>query len=134
MFTYQTQIKLHDTDAAGLLFFSNQLKLAHDAYEAFLGTLGIPFSELIKKTPFCLPIVHNEPDSKLPLFVGDLIEIQVTVSNVGKTSFTLAYTLLNPTQDLVGTAQTVHVAIDKATRKKIPIPQELRSKLENARG
>lgn len=32
MFTYKTQIRLHDTDAAGILFFAQQFEIIHDAY------------------------------------------------------------------------------------------------------
>jgi len=130
MYTYQTKIKLHETDAAGLLFFSNQFKIVHDAYQALLDHIGFPFAELIREKDFFLPIVHSEADFKSPLFVGDLIEVQVTVEQVGKTSFTFFYKLLDTSQNLIGTAQTVHVAMDKATQKKIPIPTDLRSKIE----
>jgi len=130
MYTYQTKIKLHETDAAGLLFFSNQFKLIHDAYELLLESIGFGFAELIREKSFFLPIVHSESDYKSPLFVGDLLEIQVTVSKVGKTSFTFSYKLLDVAQGLVGTAQTVHVTMDKATRKKIPLPQDLRVKID----
>lgn len=130
MYTYQTKIKLHETDAAGLLFFSNQFKIIHDAYEGLLENLGFGFAQLIRDKEFFLPIVHAESDYKLPLFVGDLIEVQVLVEKVGKTSFTLSYKLLDTSQRIVGLAQTVHVTIDKATRKKIPLPSDLRSKIE----
>jgi len=130
MFTYQTKIKLHETDAAGLLFFSNQFKIIHDAYEGLLEHIGFGFAQLIREGKFFLPIVHSESDFKLPLFVGDLIEIHVLVEKVGKTSFTLFYKLLDTSQNVVGTAQTVHVTINSEKHKKIPLPSDLRSKLE----
>lgn len=130
MFTYQTKIKLHETDAAGLLFFSNQFKIIHDAYEGLLESIGFGFAHLIREAKFFLPIVHSESDYKSPLFVGDLIEILVKVEKVGKTSFTLNYKLLDTSQKIVGLAQTVHVAINSAEHKKIPLPSDLRAKLE----
>jgi acyl-CoA thioesterase FadM len=36
MFKTQTNVKLHDTDAAGILFFSNHFRIAHTAYEDFM--------------------------------------------------------------------------------------------------
>ncbi|MCK5082702.1 MAG: hypothetical protein KAR31_07325, partial [Candidatus Omnitrophica bacterium] len=51
----------------------------------------------------------------------------------GKTSFTLAYKLLDATLTIVGTARTVHVSIDKKTRKKISLPDDLRLKMEELR-
>jgi 1,4-dihydroxy-2-naphthoyl-CoA hydrolase len=128
---YQHKVKLHETDAAGLLFFSNQFKFVHDAYETLLEDIGFGFAELLQNKPYFLPIVHAEADYKMPLFVGDVIEIQVTVENVGTTSFTFAYKLLNTKGELVGTARTVHVTIDKSTHKKIPLPAEMRSKIDD---
>lgn len=130
MYIYQTKIKLHETDAAGLLFFSHQLKLMHDAYEALLEQIGLGFAELIKNKNYFLPIVHAEADYKLPLFVGDTIEIQVTTENVGNSSFTFSYKLLNAKKELVGTGRTVHVTTDKKTREKIDLPKEMREKIE----
>lgn len=130
MYTYQTKIKLHETDAAGLLFFSHQFKIIHDAYEALLEQIGFGFAELIRNQKFFLPIVHAEADYKMPLFVGDVIEIRVSVEKVGETSFTFAYRLINPKGETVGTARTVHVTMDKTTQKKIPLPSEMRAKIE----
>jgi len=131
MYIYQTKIKLHETDAAGLLFFSNQFKLVHDAYEALLETIGFGFAELIKNKNYFLPIVHAEADYKKPMFVDDVIEIQVKVSKVGTTSFSFKYDLINTQKEIVGTATTVHVTMDKASQTKIPLPDDMRSKIED---
>ena len=130
MYTYQAKIKLHDTDAAGLLFFSHQFEIIHDAYEALLESLGLGFAELIRNKDYFLPIVHAESDYKLPLFVGDVVEVQVVTENIGSTSFTFAYKLLNAKGELVGTARTVHVTINKVTRQKTLLPKEMREKIE----
>ena len=95
-----------------------------------LETIGFGFAELIRHQDFFLPIVHAEADYELPLFVGDLIEVQVTVEKIGTTSFTFAYRLLNAKNQLVGTARTVHVTMDKKTQKKIPLPALMRVKVE----
>lgn len=130
MYVYQTKIKLHETDAAGLLFFSNQFKIIHDAYESLLETIGYDFAQLIRDRDIFLPIVHAESDYRAPLFVGDAVSIQVSVDKIGKTSFSLAYKLLNAKQKLVGTGRTVHVAVNQSTRKKIILPKDLRTKIQ----
>jgi len=113
------------------LFFSEQFKIVHDAYQALLEHIGFGFAQLIREKDFFLPIVHAESDFKSPLFVGDLIEIQVRVEKVGKTSFILSYQLLDTSGGVIGTAQTVHVAMDKTTQKKTPLPLDLRGKIED---
>jgi 1,4-dihydroxy-2-naphthoyl-CoA hydrolase len=126
VFLYQTKIKLHETDAAGTLFFSNQFKIIHDAYESLLESIGFGFAELLRNRDFFLPIVHSESDFKMPICVGDVLKIQVRVEKIGTTSFCFAYKLFNAQQQLVGTAQTVHVTIDTKTRQKIPLPEGMR--------
>lgn len=130
MFIYKTQIKLHDTDAAGLLFFGKQFFYVHDAYEKYLEKIGYGFSNLIRKSKHFLPIVHAESTYQKPLFVGDEIVIKVKLTNIGKSSITFNYEITNKKGGLVGTAKTVHVTINKATKKKVPLPKAFRSALE----
>ena len=126
MFIYKTKIKLHETDAAGLLFFSNQFKIVHDAYETLLKKIGFGFAKLIRQKSYFLPIVHAEADYKAPLFVDEEITVQVTIESVGITSFIFAYQIFNEKKKLVGTARTVHVTMDKKTQKKVPLPKDMR--------
>ncbi len=130
MFTYKTQIRLHDTDAAGILFFAQQFEIIHDAYEQLLEKYGFSFHTMLNKRPYFLPIVHAESDYKSPLFVGDKITVRIKVGHIGETSFSFVYTIHNQKNVLVGTAKTVHVTIDKKKRTKIPLPKEIRSSLE----
>jgi len=128
MFTYQTKIRLHDTDAAGIIFFANQFKIVHDAYEDLLEEFGWSFEKMLKGTDYFLPIVHAESDYKVPVRVGDKITIAIKVGHIGNTSFSFEYTL-NRGKTLVGTAKTVHVTINQKTRQKIPLPAALRRAL-----
>ncbi len=129
MFTYKTIIKLHETDAAGLLFFSNQFKLLHDAYESLLESIGFSFARLLLEKDYFLPIVHAESDYKAPLFVGDRVTIEIKIGKIGDTSFTFEYILRNDEQKIVGTGKTVHVTINKKTRTKISLPPDMRQTL-----
>ena len=134
MFTYKTQIRLHHTDAAGLLFFANQLVLVHDAYEEFLIKLGFNYEDHLHKSVYLFPIVHVESDYKKSLFVGDKITIGVKVAGLGVTSFSLEYKICNKKGEVVGTAKTVHVAVNRKTKKKTTLPKAFRAVLERISG
>jgi 1,4-dihydroxy-2-naphthoyl-CoA hydrolase len=133
MFTYETEIKWHQTDAAGVLFFAHQFTLIHDAYQTLMQSIGFPLSRFIQELNYALPIVHAEADYKIPLTAGDQIKINVTVTKIGNSSFTLAYTLLNKKNVEVGTANTIHVSIDKDSKKKINLPVSLMNALQTYR-
>lgn len=122
-------VKLHDTDAAGILFFANQFKIIHDVYEDFLARNGFAFRDRIERLDFFIPIVHAETDYRHPLTVGDTVEVALSIKQVGDSSFTLAYVLTFFDGTVVGNAETVHVTIDATTRAKISLPEQLRRKL-----
>ena len=129
MFVYKTEIHLHDTDAAGRIFFANQFTIVHDAYEQLLVKFGFSFPTMLKGGRYFLPIVHAESDYKAHLTVGDKISISIRVGHIGHTSFTFEY-IIRRGKVVVGTAKTVHVTIDTKTDKKTPLPTSLRRALE----
>src|SRR3989338_7009014 len=122
MLTYKTTVKMHDTDAAQVLFFGHQFKMVHDAYETLLEKIGFPFAKILRTTNFFVPVVHAESDYAAPLFVGDKLAIQVTLEHIGRSSFILNYVIVNQRKNIVGTAKTVHVSVNAKTQKKIPLP------------
>jgi len=132
MFSYDTTVKLYDTDAAGLLFYGNQFKITHDAYESFLQSIGCSLLWIINESSFFLPIVHAEADYHLPLAVGDRLTIELVVESISAHSFVIGYKLKDDNDAIVGTVKTVHVSLDKKTRKKIMLPEKLKKGLENS--
>lgn len=122
-------VRLHDTDAAGLLFFAHQFFYAHDVYEDLLHQIGLPMDELIAHGDFFVPIVHAESQYLAGLNVGQELEIAVSLANLGNTSYTLEYELKSANGSVVGRAKTVHVSIDRVTKVKISLPEKLRSSL-----
>lgn len=127
-------IKLHDTDAAGILFFANQFKIVHDLYQRFLDEIGFPLQERFATGDFSLPIVRAEADFFAPLTVGDTLEVSLRVAAVGESSFTLEYEITDLDGRQVGSAKTIHVTVNPKTRSKIRLPELFRARLEEAAG
>ena len=130
MFTTETVVRLHHTDAAGVLFFAHQLTLAHDAYEQFLESVGCPLSGILAEGEIFLLIVHTEADYTAPLHAGDKLRVELRVTALTKHSFTLGYRFVGDDGKEVGSAQTVHVAVDKQSGRKAPLWPELREALQ----
>jgi len=129
MFVWRTTVKLHDTDAAGLLFYGHQFKMAHDCYEAMLESIGLPMAWWMRESDYFLPIVHAESDYLRPLFVGDKIEIHLHVEKIGDSSYTLTQEILDAQGQTVGTVKTVHVVVNKESGRKTSIPDKFRAAL-----
>lgn len=130
MYTYTTTLRLHDTDAAGVLYFANQFRFAHEAFESFMASTGLGVPEIIHNADYQIVIVHAEADYTAPLFLGDRLSVQVLPDHIGESSFSILYRFLKDDGHAVGIAKTVHVSIDRKSRKKRPLPADIRATIE----
>lgn len=130
MFIGYNQVRMHDTDMAGRLYFPRQFRFVHDALEDFLEREGLSFHQVFHHSDFVIVIVHAEADYHTLLKVGDRLETHVSVERIGNTSFTMNYQIFKQDKSLAGTAKTVHVALDVKTQKKVSLPHKLHSILK----
>ena len=129
MYTYQTTIRLHHTDAAGVVFFSNLFVIAHDAYESFLES-HLPLNTLLTDGAYIIPIVHAEADYLLPLSLSETISVELSLEQTGTSSFNLGYVIKNSKMETTVRLKTIHAVQLKDDGKTIPIPESLRQALE----
>ena len=126
MFSCRRVIHLQDTDATGVLYFAQQLRLALEVFEDFLQEQGQSLRSLISEKEYLMPIVHAEADYFSPLLVGDALIIELSLEKLGTSSFTLGYRYVEENEGKEkGKASIVHVTTSKKTWKSIPIPEEL---------
>ncbi len=93
-FDYPRQIRFHETDGAGVVYFAHVLTLCHEAYEASLAAAAIdlglffdPRRGAVNRSPdaiaepctapIAVPIVHASIDFFRPMACGDRILIQL---------------------------------------------------------
>lgn len=126
MFKYRETVHLQDTDATGVIYFSNQLKLALQAFEEFLKPSPFSLKDLMNSA-YLIPIVNVEANYCAPLTVDDEIEITLILERAGSTSFTIRYEFFNITSGKVaGDARITHVVTLKQTQKSTPLPNDFR--------
>ncbi|MHC4998492.1 MAG: acyl-CoA thioesterase [Planctomycetota bacterium] len=129
MYTYQTRIRLHHTDAAGVVFFSNLFVIAHDAYESFLES-HLTLNTLLSDGAYIIPIVHAEADYLLPLTLSETLRVELSLEQMGTSSFNLGYVIKNSKMETAVRLKTIHAVQLKDNGKTIPIPEPLRHVLE----
>ena len=125
MFEYKTTIKMYDVDAAGRLFFANQLKLVHEAFETFLESRDFKLIDLLEKSPYLLPVIQTSTSFLQPLHLSDSIRILLELGTQGKTSITLVHKIFKEDNTLAGKGFIKHVCIQKKSGKAVPLPEEL---------
>lgn len=125
------KIRFGDIDHAGIVYYPRFLHYFHVAVEEFFGQeLEIDYPVLINEHRIGLPTVHLETDWSRPLRYGDTIEVEVSVSKIGKTSITFGYRVFKQGEDKPwAVGHNVVVCLNMNTFKKKDIPDWLRQKL-----
>ena len=131
MFETKTNVKLHDTDAAGVAFFANYFRIAHTAFEALMTSIGVGLDYIIKDADYLILIAHADADYDRPLLLGESITISIRTESLGESSFILGYDFRDSAGKTAAKVRTVHVAISKSEAKKIPLPEKVRIGLES---
>lgn len=130
-FRYSTPPRFQDVDAAGIVFYARLFAYFHDAYVAFLESMGpeLALHRAVESADFLIPLVHAEADFKAPLRFGDEATTTVSVERIGRSSYTLAYQIHRGDGQLAASGQTVHACASKAEFRARPLPEALRAGL-----
>ena len=126
-FVYRVAIMFHDVDAAGTAYYPRLVDFCHCAFEAFFNArMGHSYARMIAGG-FGFPTVRFEVDFISPIRHGDVIEIGVRVTKVGRTSVTLAYEARRG-KVVLYRASNVVVAVDLKTMTKRPLSPRVRAR------
>jgi 4-hydroxybenzoyl-CoA thioesterase len=126
------KIRFGDIDRAGIVYYPRFLHYFHVALEEFFQSeLGVAYPVLVNEHHLGLPSVHLETDFFRPLRYGDIIEVEVAVRAVGRSSITFGYRVFKQgeTEPRVS-GHNVTVCLDMETFTKQDIPEWLRARLE----
>jgi acyl-CoA thioester hydrolase len=128
-FEHEIEVRFRDCDAMGHVnnaVYLTYLEVARFAWwrRAF-GPSGLTDHGFI--------VARVEIDYRKPALPGERLLVRLRVDAVGRSSFTVAYEVLNTrTRELVAEARSVQVAFDYAQGKSVPLSEDLRAKLEAA--
>lgn len=128
-FIHRLEVRFRDCDPMGhtnnavYLTYLEQTRFAH--WRSLWG-FGTP--QLAPGLPGVI-LARVECDYRRPATYGDLLEVRMTVSEVGRTSFRYEYEIVDQEGRTVLTAKTVQVMYDYATEKPVPIPDDIRALL-----
>lgn len=131
-FVYSLSVRLHHTDAAGVIFCSRLLELAHEAYEAWLEQVGLGLDRLLEQGRLRLPVVALEAEFAQPIRVGDRLRVELTLMRRGEHSYQVAYRFRDPAGRVKARAVTRHVALDGVRGKPAALPAALRRVVDGA--
>jgi 1,4-dihydroxy-2-naphthoyl-CoA hydrolase len=122
-FVHRHRVRLAQTDAAGVVFFTEPLAIAHLAWEALLDALDQPVARILRERRFALPIVEASTRILRPVRVGDDVDVAISLEKLGRSSVVVSHAL-TVGEALVSQCRTVHVAVD-GQGGSTPLPEAL---------
>lgn len=129
-FSTRITVNFGDTDPAGLVYFPNIFHYCHIGMERFFGEVcGVSYSELITDQQLGFPTARIEGEFKAPLQYGDILNVEITVSDVGNKSLSLSYRVTNMEGIVCAEVAQVVVAMDLRTQTTVSIPDSIRKAL-----
>jgi 4-hydroxybenzoyl-CoA thioesterase len=124
-------VRFGDVDGVGIVYYPNFYDYFHVAFEEFFGLCaGIPYERVLREDRVGFPAVHVETDFEKPLRHGDVIDVEMAIQRIGKSSFTSRYRLTRGT-DLCASATIVTAVVNLDSMKAIPIPEKYRRVLQH---
>lgn len=130
IFSHSYTVHFADTDAAGVVYFANVLRICHQAYEQSLLEFGFDLKTFFQNTSAAIPIIHAEVDFFRPLYCGDELLINVCPQLLNQKTFEINYQL-SKDSTICCVAKTKHISINPATRKTQFLPEKIIKWIEN---
>ncbi len=115
-------VRFGETDAAGVVHFLELFRWCHETWEASLEKYGVVLQEIFptnqintSQLDVALPVVHCEANYFQPLYVGDIINIELNPEKINDSSFVLRFKL-KKNGEKIGMVNIKHVSINPITR------------------
>jgi acyl-CoA thioester hydrolase len=126
-FPHAVNVRYLEVDQQGVVFNMWYLAYFDDAMTAFLAAGGLKYVDMLA-AGFDAQVIHTELDWHGSLTWGDDAVVDVGLSAIGRTSFTLQFRARVGERPVV-TASTVYVVVGADGSGKRPVPSFLRDAL-----
>jgi 4-hydroxybenzoyl-CoA thioesterase len=130
VFSVEYPILFSHCDPAGIVYFPRFFDLLHRAMEDWF-TFGLEerFADFIMKKKLGIPTVGTKVDFVGPARFGDLLKVELRVAKLGSSSIELLIDSFVDGRPCFRARHTVCV-FSSETYKAVPIPPELRARME----
>lgn len=112
-FEFKYRVAWVDTDALGIMHFSNYFRLCERTEQEFMNSIGLEDEETF------LPRVDAKCTFKYPLRFNEVTSVAMKVKEIGNSHLTFSYEIYNESSaKLSAICEIVVVSVDKNMNKK----------------
>ena len=129
-YSIEERVRWGDVDAASIIFYGAYIRFFEFAETELFRAVGLPYGVMFDELDVWLPRVHLECDFRHAAKLDDLLEVNVWVGHIGKTSLRLNFEVRRKGEDLlIAEAHFILVAVRRDTFETVPVPDELKQRL-----
>ncbi len=131
-FNTHIAVRFGDCDPAGLVYYPVLFHYCHAAMEEyFAARCGVTYPRLLAERRLGFPTVNVRAEFFAPLVYGDVAEVEVRPSSIGRSSVTFEYRLRRASDKTLCAAAThVQVLMNLDECRAVPLPADLRQAFE----
>ncbi len=129
--TVRVRVPFVDVDSSDRIHFTAVMRYWEVAEHELMRGIGMPYATALHEVAF--PRVHVSADFHGSIVYDDLLDVEARVASVGRASWTIAFIARHadagPDAPILAEGRMTIVAMDPATERPTPIPDDLRRAL-----
>ena len=128
VFSTSITVRFADCDPVGFVYYPRVLHYCHVCMEEFFAErCGITYQKLLDDERIGFATVKIEAEYFVPLLYGDTVEVDLEVTDLGRSSARFNYSLKRANDSvLCAQSSQIQVAMDIDKRIAIPLPEKYR--------
>lgn len=127
IFESKCVVRMHDTDATGVIYFNQVFRFACNLFEEALDAKGFDLKGAIENNDLVFPIVACSSEYFKPLRLSEKLTISLFLQNLGEKSFSLlSKFFIEKEGSLASQVLITHACVSKTTQKACVIPDYLK--------
>ncbi|QQK79972.1 acyl-CoA thioesterase [Salicibibacter cibi] len=134
-FSHEIRVRYSEIDGQGIVFNAHYMTYLDVAViEYFRTVLGENWLETYSKS-FDIALVKSTLEFQKPARLDEQLSIWCRIKHLGNSSFTTAFQMTKKNEDaILLEAEQIHVNYDASEGKAVPIPEKVRSLIEQYEG
>lgn len=127
MVTTRIRVIYGDTDQMGVVYYANYLRYFEAGRNEYIRAKGLRYRDFEERFGLRLPVADAGVSYKQPARYDDLLDVEISISEVRRASARFEYRILRE-GTLLATGHTVHACVDLEGRLR-RLPPELLERL-----
>ena len=122
--TYKYRVLYADTDAMGVVYYGNYLRIYEAARGDFLHKVGMPFSKMASELNILCPVANAEINYHKPAYLDEDIVVRTRVVMLRGARMVFDQRIFNAKDELLNDIKVTVAFVDMEKRRPVKYPDE----------